>query len=303
MFTLAHLSDPHLAPLPTPSLAELANKRFLGYLNWLRSRKAIHARPILDAIVEDMLARAPDHIAVGGDLTNLALPDEFRNSLAWLESLGGPERVSAVPGNHDAYIRADWKSSAGLWAAYMVSHAGCKEKRTAGADGFPYVRHFGRVSLIALNSGIPTPPFFASGRLEGGQLAALGRILAELGEKKHFRIVLIHHPPLPGLAPWLRALRGAAELRELLTARGAELVLYGHNHSQAVTMLAGATGSIPVIGAPSASSSHGGADHLARYNLFAIRHEANRWRCEMTGRGLRTPGGPVTELEQRRITG
>lgn len=303
MFTLAHLSDPHLAPLPTPRPAELANKRLLGYLNWLRSRKAIHARPVLDAIVEDMLARSPDHIAVGGDLTNLALPAEFQASLAWLESLGGPERVSVVPGNHDAYVRADWKSAVGLWDAYMGSHAGSVENSSPGANGFPYVRHFGRVSLVALNTGIPTPPFSASGRLEDGQLEALGGILAELGEKKHFRIVLIHHPPLPGLAPWRRALRGAAELQELLAARGAELVLYGHNHTQAVNILSGATGPIPVIGAPSASSSRGGADHLARYNLFAIRQDENRWRCEMTGRGLRMLGGPVTELEQILITG
>lgn len=303
MFTLAHLSDPHLAPLPTPKVRELANKRLLGYLNWLRSRKAIHARPVLDAIVKDMLARSPDHIAVGGDLTNLALPREFTGALAWLESLGGPERVSVVPGNHDAYVRAEWKSSAGLWDAYMRTNAARRDKTTAGAGGFPYVRHFGRVSLIALNTGAPTPPFFASGRLEGGQLEALGGILAELGEKKHFRIVLIHHPPLPGLAGWRRALRGAAELQELLTARGAELVLYGHNHTQAINVLPGAAGSIPVIGAPSASSSRLGANRAARYNLFAIRHDANRWRCEMTGRGLRTRGGPVSELERKLITG
>ncbi len=303
MFTLAHLSDPHLAPLPTPGPAELANKRILGYLNWQRSRKAIHVRSVLDAIVEDMLGKSPDHIAVGGDLTNLALPREFLNALAWLNSLGGPERVSVVPGNHDAYLHAEWKFAAGLWDTYMRSHAGRNQKRTASTDGFPYVRHFGRVSLIGLNTGIPTPPFFASGRLGGGQLELLGKILADLGEKKHFRIVLIHHPPLPGLAPWRKALRGARALQELLAARGAELVLYGHNHTQAINILSGAAGPVPVIGVPSASSSRGGADHLARYNLFAIRHDGNRWRCKMTGRGLRNAGGPVTQLEQRRITG
>ena len=303
MFTLAHLSDPHLAPLPTPSLAQLANKRILGYLNWLRSRKAIHSRRVLDAIAQDMLARAPDHIAVGGDLTNLALPREFENSLTWLDALGGPGRVSVVPGNHDAYLHAPWKSAAGQWDAYMSSQAPRMEMRNRSTDGFPYVRHFGKVSLIALNSAIPTPPFFASGRLEGGQVEALGQILMELGEKKHFRIVLIHHPPLPGLTPWRRALRGDDELKEVLAAKGAELVLYGHNHTQAVTMLPGAAGSIPVIGVPSASASRGGENQLARYNLFAIRRDANRWHCEMTGHGLRTPGGQVTELEQRLLTG
>jgi hypothetical protein len=29
-FTLAHLSDPHLPPLPAPKLSELAGKRALG---------------------------------------------------------------------------------------------------------------------------------------------------------------------------------------------------------------------------------------------------------------------------------
>jgi hypothetical protein len=33
-FTLAHLSDPHLPPLPSPRLWELAGKRAFGYFNW-----------------------------------------------------------------------------------------------------------------------------------------------------------------------------------------------------------------------------------------------------------------------------
>ena len=47
MFVLAHLSDPHLGPVPTPRLAELAGKRALGFLNWHRKRRAIH-RPWRD---------------------------------------------------------------------------------------------------------------------------------------------------------------------------------------------------------------------------------------------------------------
>ena len=37
-FTLAHLSDPHLAPLPVARLRDLAGKRAFGYLNWIRNR-------------------------------------------------------------------------------------------------------------------------------------------------------------------------------------------------------------------------------------------------------------------------
>ena len=42
MFTLAHLSDIHLAPLPKLNPLELFSKRGLGYINWLRKRRSIH---------------------------------------------------------------------------------------------------------------------------------------------------------------------------------------------------------------------------------------------------------------------
>ena len=76
-FTLAHLSDPHLPPLPAARLHELAGKRAFGYLNWTRNRHKYHRREVLDALVADMQAQRPDHIAVTGDLVNLALEAEF----------------------------------------------------------------------------------------------------------------------------------------------------------------------------------------------------------------------------------
>jgi 3',5'-cyclic AMP phosphodiesterase CpdA len=303
MFTLAHLTDPHLAPLPRPLVSELASKRLLGYFNWLRSRKAIHSRKVLDAIVADMLSHAPDHIAVGGDLVNLSLSREFKAARTWLETLGSPDTVSVIPGNHDAYVNVKMRDGLGLWKPYMRTRAGRSRKLAASPNGFPTVRQFGKIALIGLSTAIPTPPFGAWGRIDTGQLKALERILTALGEDGSFRIVMIHHPPLPGLTGWRRGLREAAHLKELLVSLGAELVLYGHNHVHAINILPGRSGTVPVIGAPSASSCRGGASQLARYNLFRIWHEHGRWRCEMTGRGLRTPDGPVTELEKRLITG
>ena len=76
-FTLAHLSDPHLPPLPAARLRDLANKRALGYLNWRRNRRKFHRRDVLDALVSDIRTQTPDHIAVTGDLVNLSLEAEF----------------------------------------------------------------------------------------------------------------------------------------------------------------------------------------------------------------------------------
>src|SRR5215510_10570569 len=121
--TIAHLTDVHLGPIAgfTPRYWNL--KRALGYANWRRNRRLAYERDVLDRIVADLAAQAPDHIAVTGDLTNIGLPQEHINALAWLESLGSPERVTVVPGNHDTYSRIGRDPGARRWAAYMSSNA------------------------------------------------------------------------------------------------------------------------------------------------------------------------------------
>ena len=104
MFRLAHLSDIHLGPLPDIAYRQLVSKRILGYVNWQRNRRRFLHDGVIDAIVDDMKANAPDHIAVTGDLVNLALDREIELARLWLETLGDPHDVSVVPGNHDAYV-------------------------------------------------------------------------------------------------------------------------------------------------------------------------------------------------------
>ena len=87
-FVLAHLSDPHLAPLPRPQLHELAGKRLGGFFNWQRNRRGVHLSAVLDRIVADLKSHAHDHIAVTGDLINLSLAAEFAQARAWLDRLG-----------------------------------------------------------------------------------------------------------------------------------------------------------------------------------------------------------------------
>src|SRR5215467_8306949 len=103
--TIAQLTDVHLGPIAgfTPRYWNL--KRLIGYANWLRNRGSVYQRAVLDRIVADLKAQHPDHIAVTGDLANIGLPQEHINALRWLESLGAPDRVTVIPGNHDIYSR------------------------------------------------------------------------------------------------------------------------------------------------------------------------------------------------------
>ena len=293
MFVLAHLSDPHLAPLPTINPLELLSKRGLGYLNWLRKRRAIHRPEVLAALVADLAGRSPDHIAVTGDLVNLSLSNEFAPARAFLERLGEPSHVTLVPGNHDAYVRAARDFPEHHWGDYMRGDSG---------EGFPFVRRRGRVALIGLSTSLPTLPLAATGRLHGDQLARIGDVLANLGHEGMFRVILIHHPPVAG-ANYFRRLSDAAALRDVLRRHGAELVLHGHHHTAELAWLDGLGRRIPAIGVPSASGAPGRHDDPAGYNLYEIDGLPGDWRCTMIAYGLRGDGRSFVEAPRQLLTG
>jgi len=292
MFVLAHLSDPHLGPIPTPRLIELINKRGLGLINWYRKRHRYHRGDVVDAIVRDMQAQSPDHVAVTGDLVNVSLESEFAAAARWLAQVGPPERVTLVPGNHDAYIRRMAGSAAQHWCDYM-----------RGDDGaaVPFVRRRGPLAIIGLTTSLPTGPLMATGRLGGEQLARLAAILIALGREPLFRVVLIHHPPIPNRRHYMKRLIDGAMFRALLAEHGAELILHGHNHEQQLMWLDGPRGRIPVVGVPSASAIISAHDEPAAYNLYRIDGAPGAWQCEMVARGLSEGRTGITELTRKTL--
>jgi len=287
MFTLAHLSDLHLAS--QPRLSQLIGKRGLGFINWQRKRKFIHRPEVLDAVTQDLKTQTADHIAVTGDLVNLSLPDEYTRARQWLESLGRPVDVTAIPGNHDVYVRGVEQAPGAFWGDYL--------RGDDGLQRFPFIRRRGNVALIALSTGLPTAPFLATGCLGTRQLSRFADALDQT--RGHFRIVLIHHPPMSPLRRFLRRLTDGKALRRLLAAKGAELLIHGHDHRRSLVWLAGPQGTkIPAVGVPSASAAalHGGEDG-AGYNLFRIDGAAGRWHCELTAR-QRDADGSIRDAER-----
>jgi 3',5'-cyclic AMP phosphodiesterase CpdA len=290
VFTLAHLSDPHLAPLPKPRWRELLGKRVTGYINWQRRRRFIHDPVVLAKIVADLKAQAPGTIAVTGDLSNIALPEEFVRGRAWLASLGAPSDVTVIPGNHDAYVRAA--------AAEPERHWGDHMRGDDGASGFPFVRRRGPLALIGLTTAVPTAPFMATGRLGAAQLARLAETLVALAREQVFRVVLIHHPPVSQASRHKR-LTDAAQFLRVIGTHGAELVLHGHDHLHMINWLSGPNGArVPAVGVPSASAAWGMSKDAAAYNLYAIDGAPGAWTCEQISRGV-APSGAVTQ--QRRL--
>lgn len=293
MFVLAHLSDPHLSPFLRPGFFELIGKRALGYLNWHLRRRMEHRVEVLDAILQDLAQQHVDHVAVTGDLVNIALPGEFAPAREFLARLGPPERVSFVPGNHDAYVRAALEHSHQHWGDYMRGDAGAAEGRTV----FPYVSRRGEVAIVGTSSAIPTGPLMASGALGEAQLERLAQALDALGREGRFRVVLIHHPPTPQPGDRFKRLSDAAAFREVIAQHGAELVLHGHIHLHSLNWL-DADKPVPSVGVPSASATEHGEDRAA-YNLYRIEKDANGWRCEMVSRGFARDAHGIAEIGRR----
>jgi len=291
MFVLAHLSDLHLAA--RPRLSELPNKRGLGFINWQRGRKKVHRAEVLDAITRDLKACVPDHIAVTGDLVNLSLPAEYARARDWLETLGQPSDVTVTLGNHDVYVPGAARLPAEFWGEYMRGDDG------AEPGTFPFLRRRDAAALIVLSSAVPTAPLLATGRLGERQLSRLAALLDETSGR--FRVVLIHHPPISRARRHLRRLTDARQFRQVLAAKGAELVLHGHDHRRSLMWLDGPRRSIPTVGVPSASAwapHHG--EHAGSFNIFRIDGEPGAWRCEVTTR-MRNADGSVSELERETL--
>lgn len=297
MFLLAHLSDPHLHPPGRPRWRDLASKRGLGFINWQINRRRHHDMAALAALVTDLKEQRPDHIAVIGDLTVIGHPDEYVPARAFLARLGSPEEVSLVPGNHDSYVRATWHHPRLHWSDYMRGD----DATGHGAPRFPYLRRRGPLAIIGVSTAVPTAPFSATGRVGAGQTARLGRMLEGLRGEGLFRVVLIHHPPKPDVAP-MRRLVDAGAVAAAIGEAGAELVLHGHNHRLEHGTIAGSAGPVPVVGVPSASAGRSALGHSAAYNLYEIERAGQGWRCVETTRGL-VAGGTIAARGRRVLIG
>lgn len=290
-FTLAHFSDVHLPSTVRAAWPFWNAKRLLGYANWMRKRRRVHVRSVADRLVADAKALRPDHIAITGDLINLGLPGEYEAALCWLRTVGAPRDVTVVPGNHDIYSSLRGHAGIGRWAQYM----GDEDDTLA----FPFVRRVGPLALVGLNSAVETPPFYAGGKLGPHQLEIASELLDALGQEGVIRVVLIHHPPLPDLAPTRRALSDAAHLSHLLERGNAELVLYGHNHQPRLDWLHSRGKAVPIIGAASASAAIAhGEEPPANYNLFTFFKNEKGLRIRHIVRGIDGPESAVRKISE-----
>jgi 3',5'-cyclic AMP phosphodiesterase CpdA len=281
MFSIAHVTDAHLPPMPDFKRRDWSIKRILGYLSWHRNRKTRHSADVLKILKADLAMFAPDHIAVTGDQTNIALDAEYQAAALWMKDLGGAQSVTAIPGNHDAYRPDHDAAFQAHWADYA------RDDQTSPM-AFPFVRKRGNIAFIGVNSAIQTPPFMAWGKVGADQLARLDVVLKALEKEGLARIVLIHHPPHENATAYRRSLLDAADFRGVIERAGAELILHGHLHKSVKASIKGPQGPVPVRGAGAASSNGQGHIPPAHYHMIKVAEMPQSWQIQIDHRQIDT---------------
>jgi 3',5'-cyclic AMP phosphodiesterase CpdA len=301
-FTLAHLSDPHLAYLQDIRFVDLLNKRFFGLMKWRMQRRCEHHADVVANLIDDIRANQPDHIVITGDLTHLGLPAEIVKAKELLNELGAPFRITVIPGNHDAYVAGALNRFLKHWIDYIVSD---QTEISPGEsiktdDLFPSLRVRGPAALIGVCTARPCSTFLAVGSVGRNQLQQLRKLLIETARQGLFRVVLIHHPPISGIVSWRKRLIDAKALRAIVQQYGAELILHGHAHRCSHEQIKTPDGQAHVIGISSASAVAGDSKRRARYHLYHLSRAAGRLQARVTVRSYKSRQGRfVTEKEFR----
>ncbi len=229
--TLVHLADLHLGGDESVERAELL-KKWLEGGGW-------------------------NYILVSGDLTGRAERKEYERAARWIrdvESTGA--RVAVVPGNHDIGY---WGNAASV-AGQAVGKKYHRWIKKIDRPIEPCLRGPGCV-VLGLNSshGI-NPARLFNGYLDRWQRARAVEILRSTPQD-HLKVVFCHHPLVRFPENRHRAMFRAEVVREELAAAGANLFLWGHQHSFAAADLAGAWGRCYAVQSPTLSNRLRNGEH------------------------------------------
>ena len=254
---MLHASDLHFqADCPVRRWPSLGWRRVVAQTEFRllgRRKLFMEVASTVRRLLEEADRQKADHLLVSGDLTALALPEEFEAAREALAPWRG--RLTIIPGNHDRYTP---KASADrlferAFAEDLVSDL--PEHRREGL--FPVVKLLGDdAATIGLCSArVPPSPGIAAGFIGRAQREGLEAALADPRVKGRAVLVAVHHAPLrPSGRPDFptHGLLDASRLLGIADRAGVTAVCHGHIHRR--YRLAG-PGKLALFGAGSSTQA------------------------------------------------
>ncbi len=279
---IAHFSDLHLLSLDGVPLGRFLNKRVTGYAMLRLHRKGAHKPQAVRAVADEVKRARVDHVAITGDLTNLALETEFELVRSFLEQdLGlSPDQVSVIPGNHDVYTRGsaskrrfeqycrDWIASD--LPEFGVEHFGAK---------YPFVKLREKVAVIGMSTAVPRGPLMAAGQFGSAQIDQLAKLLEHPEVASRTKVILQHHPAhnlRNRVLAYLEGLHDSKTMLRTLAKLEHGLILHGHSHIRVRRTVETEVGRIDVVGATSASLLSDHPHRHSGFNLYEFDDETGK---------------------------
>ena len=253
---------------------QLANKRLLSYLSWRCGGRRSIVEIVLDALVRDLHdASVPITSRSPAIWSTWRCRRSSQRPAAWLRRLGPPEWVSVVPGQP----RRPGHCAAGRWLGSLARLRLVRPRYAGYCDAdFPFLRRRGPLAIIGLSTAFPSRPRSRDRAARRRPADAPRPLLERLEPAPACRVLLLHHSPVDGLSRRRRRLIDAAQLRRCSpTRRGSRAPRPRAPFS--FGQVAGASGPVPVFGAPRHRASIGrGADGT----ILGLRDRRERrtWR-------------------------
>jgi 3',5'-cyclic AMP phosphodiesterase CpdA len=235
---------------------------------------------------------APEAVAVSGDLTQQCTTSEFIKARAYLDEIRKTAPVIVIPGNHD--IR--WIGA--VARNFNFGHT---------AHDFKYSRYARHISPD-LNPALEVPGAVIAGcnTAHGISRGSLTRRFRDLGVIGHVnkrdlqhvekafenadpeaaRVVMIHHNPIRGAASGRHGLANTKQALSAFASLGAEVILCGHDHQEAVHTVEASSPGL-VISTAGTISNRLRAGRPSSFNLVEIDEKELR----ITTHAWRNPQG------------
>jgi len=228
---------------------------------------------LMESMVEEVNALAPDLVAIAGDLTKRGYPEQFEEAHEWVSRMTCPNKV-VVPGNHDSrnvgFIHFD-EQFGNRYSSNVFPISGGGKAHVVGVD----------TSKPDLNQG------------ELGRNRHMWLYNELSGNDTDLKVVVMHHHLIgvPGTGRERNILWDAGDILEILSECQVDLVLCGHKHVPYVWKVNGIT--LSTSGTASTHRTRGRTP--PSFSIVRIRPE----RIEITLRNTGHPAGRSFETHRR----
>ena len=250
-FIIAHITDPHLSPAPMPGFADLRLKRVMGFINWKRGRERLNDMAPLEAPGRG-LARPASRSCRGH-----RGPGQYRNA-GRVPSCGAMDGDIGRAGRRQLRARQSRRLCARVHAVACDDvRAVGRERRRAGEQGdlpVPPRPRRDRDHRLELRRADSSPDGDRQARQETDR-----GIRRALAPNRRQRPGAGRAHPSPAFDRDYAAACADSRTRPHSSAScaifGAEAILHGHIHRQAVRSLPSRAartvgGAVPVLSAP-----------------------------------------------------